>query len=109
MYGLIVIGDDLSSHIAAAIASSKGIKTALIAENGMAGSCVIGDLAFNTDTTPFAGLGENQNFSSLLKDMGILPETSLLNPAYQIILPEHRLDFFNNKGRSCQRTFPGIS
>ena len=35
MYGLIVIGDDLSSHIAAAVASGNGIKTALLSENGI--------------------------------------------------------------------------
>ena len=112
MYGLIVLGDDLSSHVAAASASSKGIKTALIAENGIAGSCIVGDLAFNTDITPFAGLGESQAFSSFLKELGILPKTSLLNPAYQIILPENRLDFFNDKEelvKEFSREFPDLA
>jgi len=109
MYDLIVIGDDLSSHIAAAVASSKGIKTALISENGIASSCVIGDLVFNTDMTPLSGLGENQIFFSLLKDLNISPDINLLNPSFQIILPENRLDLFNNKEalvKELAREFP---
>ena len=112
MYGLIVIGDDLSSHIAAAVASSRGIKTALIAENVIAGSCNIGDLVFNTDTTPIAGLGENQFFFSLLKELGVSPQINLLNPAYQIIIPENRLDFFNDKEslvKEFAREFPDLA
>jgi len=58
MYGLIVIGDDLSSHVAAAVACNNGIKTALIAEHGMGDHCFIGDLAFNIDCTPLSGFGE---------------------------------------------------
>jgi phytoene dehydrogenase-like protein len=112
MYGLIVIGDDLSSHVAAAVASSKGIKTALIAENGIGSVCVIGDLVFDTETTPLTGLGENQIFFSLLKELGISPEINLLNPAYQIILPENRIDFFNNKEQlviEMAREFPELA
>lgn len=112
MYDLIVIGDDLSSHIAAAVASSKGIKTALISENGLAGSCVIGDLVFDIDMTPFSGLRENQILFSLLKDLGISPEINLLNPSFQIILPENRLDFFNDKEaliKEFMREFPDLA
>jgi phytoene dehydrogenase-like protein len=112
MYGLIVIGDDLSSYIAAAAASSKGIKTALFTENGTGSVSLIGDLAFDADSTPLTGLGENQVCTSLLKDSGIHPETVLLNPAYQIILPEHRLDFFSNKEElvtELMREFPDLA
>ena len=103
MYGLIVIGDDLSSHVAAAVACSYGIKTALLSESGMGDVCFIGDLAFNGDHTPLTGFGENQIGLSLLTALGVSPENVLLNPAYQIILPENRIDFFNNEGRPCQR------
>jgi phytoene dehydrogenase-like protein len=109
MYDLIVIGDDLSSHIAAAVASSKGIKTALISENGIANSSVVGDLVFNTDMTPLSGLGENQIFFSLLKDLNISPDINILNPSFQVILPENRLDFFNDKEalvKELAREFP---
>lgn len=112
MYGLIVIGDDLSSYIAAAAASGKCIKTALLSENGMGSFSVIGDLAFNTDSTPLTGFGENQICSSILKDMNISLESHVLNPAYQVILPEHRIDFFNSKEelvRELSREFPDLT
>lgn len=112
MYGLIVIGDDLSSHVAAAVACNNGIKTALIAEHGMGDHCFIGDLAFNIDCTPLSGFGENQICSSLLADLGISLESSLLNPAYQVILPENRLDFFNDKEalvNEISREFPDLA
>jgi hypothetical protein len=112
MYGLIVIGDDLSSWIAAAAASSKGIKTALITENGNGCVSYIGDLAFETESTPLTGLGENQVCHSLLKNSGIHPDTSLMNPAFQVILPENRLDVFNGKDElvtELVREFPDLA
>ena len=112
MYGLIVIGDDLSAHVAAATASSQGIKTALIAEYGIAADSIIGNLAFNTDPTPFSGVGDHQIVSSLLYELGILPKINSLNPAYQVILPEKRIDFFNDKDdltRELIREFPELA
>jgi phytoene dehydrogenase-like protein len=112
MYGLIVIGDDLSSHVAAAVASSKGIKTALIAECGIGGVSFCGDLAFDTDPTPLTGFGENQICFSLLQDLDFLGEFNLLNPAYQIILPGNRIDFFNDKEelvKELAREFPELA
>ena len=112
MYGLIVIGDDLSSHVAAAVASQSGIKTALLAENGMKDICVTGDLAFNVDHTPLTGFGVNQICLLLLTELGISLKADLLNPAYQIILPEKRIDFFNDKGdliKEMTREFPELA
>ncbi|MCX5850209.1 MAG: hypothetical protein NTW65_12275 [Deltaproteobacteria bacterium] len=112
MYGLIVIGDDLSSHVAAAVASSYGIKTALLSECGQGEVCLIGDLVFNIDPTPMTGFGANQTCFSLLAQLDISSESVLLNPAYQIILPEHRIDFFNDKEALIEemtREFPEMS
>ncbi|MGP8152695.1 MAG: hypothetical protein ACLQBQ_00895 [Smithella sp.] len=112
MYGLIVIGDDLSSHVAAAVASSYGIKTALLAEGGTGDVCFIGDLSFNVDYIPLTGFGENQIGLSLLTELGISLEILLLNPAYQIILPENRIDFFNAKEdlvKEMTREFPQLA
>ncbi|MBN1366291.1 MAG: hypothetical protein JW976_15935 [Syntrophaceae bacterium] len=112
MYGLIVIGNDPSSYVAAAVASSKGIKTALIAENALESICIMGNLFFNTDTTPFVGLGEKQIVSLLLKDLNVSLESNLLNPVYQIILPENRLDFSKDKEAIIQehaREFPDLA
>jgi phytoene dehydrogenase-like protein len=116
MYGLIVIGDDLSSHVAAAVASRYGINTALLAESGIGEEiCFTGDFVFNIDPTPLTGFGENQTCLSLLAQLDIPPiemESCLLNPAYQIILPEHRLDFFNDKEsliKEMVREFPQLA
>lgn len=100
MHDLIVIGDDLSSHVAAAVAAGYGLDTALVAERGTGGLCLFGDFAFNIDPTPLSGFGADQTCLSLLAELDIEPierEGTLLNPAYQIILPEHRIDFFNEK------------
>jgi len=97
MYDLIVIGDDLSSHVAAAVATRYGLSTALIAENGLGDTAIIGDYVFNLDTMPITGIGSNQTILSLLAELDIEPierEGFLLNPAYQVILPKHRIDFF---------------
>ena len=100
MHDLIVIGDDLSSHVAAAVAASYGLNTVLVAERGTGGFHLFDDFAFNIDPTPLSGFGLNQTCLSLLAELDIPPierESRLLNPAYQIILPEHRIDFFNEK------------
>jgi len=99
MYDLIVIGDDLSSHVAAAAACQNGFNTLLIAENGLGGLKLIGDFVFNLDPTPITGLGPDQQGRTILKELGIEiteDESAPLNPACQIILPEHRIDFFNS-------------
>jgi phytoene dehydrogenase-like protein len=112
MYGLIVIGDDLSSHVAAAVACHRGVKTALLAESGMGDVCFIGDLAFNMDHTPSIGLDAHKNCLSLLAGLDIPVERTLLNPAYQIILPENRIDFFCDKDalvKELAREFPELA
>ena len=116
MYDLIVIGDDLSSHVAAAIASRHGINTAMLAESDIGEEVRLGDdFIFNIDPTPVTGLGTNQTLLSLLDDLDITPgeeESLLLNPAYQVILPKHRLDFFNDKEslvKEMVREFPELA
>ena len=112
MHDLIVVGDDLSSHVAAAFAADYGLDTALVAEHGTGGICLFGDFAFNIDPTPLSGFGVNQTCLSLLAELGVPPierEGRLLNPAYQIILPEHRIDFFNEQEalvNEMEREFP---
>jgi phytoene dehydrogenase-like protein len=116
IYDLIVIGDDLSSHVAAAVASCKGISTVLLSEIGIGEEiCLTDDLVFNVDPTPMTGFDADQAGTSLLAELDMPSferETLLLNPAYQIILPEHRLDFFNDKEslvNEMVREFPELA
>ena len=115
MYDLIVIGDDLSSYIAAAVASHWGLSTVHIAQNDSSVKNSIDAYAFNIDPTPLTGFGINQTGSSLFAELNIPfaeQDASLLNPAYQIILPEHRIDYFNDKDSlvgEIIREFPEMS
>lgn len=111
IYDLIVIGDDLSSHVAAGVASSNGIKTALLCETGMGASCLIGDVDFNIDPVPMTGFGSNQSLISFLEKLDISADIALEDPAYQIILPEHRIDCFSDKEalvKELSREFPEL-
>ncbi|MFO7568180.1 MAG: hypothetical protein R6W75_00145 [Smithellaceae bacterium] len=114
MYDLIVIGDDLSSHVAAACAASNGLSTLLISQSGLGGLQLQGDYVFNIDPTPLTGLAQNQSGLSVLDELDIaLPEmeSTSINPAYQIILPNHRIDFFNDLNRltaELAREFPEL-
>ena len=114
MYDLIVIGDDLSSHVAAAVAARYGFSTALIAESGLGDTFIIGDFVFNIDPTPITGLGTNQPLLSLLAELDIPPieqDSLSLNPAYQVVLPDHRVDFFSDKDsliKEMIREFPQL-
>jgi len=73
MYDLIVIGDDLSSHVAAATSARYGLSTALIAESGLGDTFIIDDFVFNLDPTPITGIGSNQTLLSLLAELDIEP------------------------------------
>ena len=114
MYDLIVIGDDLSSHVAAAVATRYGLSTALIAESGLGDTSIIGDYVFNLDPTPITGMGSNQTLLSLFAELDIEPierDGLLLNPAYQVILPKHRIDFFSDQESlvtEMSREFPQL-
>jgi phytoene dehydrogenase-like protein len=114
IYDVIVIGDDLSSHVAAAVAAGYGLSTALIAESGLGDTFINGDFVFNIDPTPITGMGTNQTLLALLAELDIEPierKGLLLNPAYQIILPDHRVDFFSDKEslvKEITREFPQL-
>lgn len=114
MYDLIVIGDDLSSHVAAACAGLHGLRTLLIAESGLGGLQLLDDFVFNIDPTPMTGLAPGQLGASVLAELGIAsPEThsTSINPAFQVILPEHRVDFCDNAGdliTELTREFPNL-
>lgn len=115
MHDVIVIGDDLSSHVAAAACANCGLNTALIAECGLGGLFLVDDYAFNIDPLPLSGFGYNQKCFLIFEELGIQDiqkEALLLNPAYQIILPEHRIDFFSEKEallNELSREFPDQS
>jgi hypothetical protein len=112
MYDLIVIGDDISSYITSAVASHYGLNTAHIAKHNIESTYSLSDYFLNLDPMPLTGFGLNQTGYSLFSELNIpltKQETFSLNPSYQVITPEHRIDFFSDKGLLVQdliREFP---
>lgn len=113
MFDVIVIGSDLSSLIAALLAARYGRKVLLVSECGLDDCLARSGYTFNIDPLPWSGFGTGQIFSKLLSELNIpLPETSRvspLNPALQVILPEHRIDFYIDRDalvRDLGREYP---
>ncbi len=99
MYDTVVIGNDLSSLVAAAIISHHGRKTVLLCEGDARHVYSDYGYTFNIDPMPLTGFGPGETCSRLLASLGIpVTECSglqLLNPGIQIILSDHRIDCFN--------------
>lgn len=113
MFDVIVIGSDLSSLIAALLAARYGRKVLLVSECGLDDRLSRSGYTFNIDPFPWSGFGMGQIFSKLLSELNIpLPESSRvspLNPALQVILPEHRIDFYIDRDalvRDLGREYP---
>jgi phytoene dehydrogenase-like protein len=99
MYDTVIIGNDLSSLVAAAIVSHHGRKTVLLSEGDARHVYSDYGYTFNIDPMPLTGFGPGETCSRLLANLGIpVTECSglqLLNPGLQIILSDHRIDCFN--------------
>jgi phytoene dehydrogenase-like protein len=98
MHDLIVIGDDISSYIAAAVAVKYGLDTVHIAQHKLEEMSIDG-IYFNADPSVITELGKGQTASALLKELKIDAEDTLYpqNDHYQVVLPDNRIDFFSNK------------
>lgn len=113
MYDTIVVGQDLSSLLAAILSARHGLKTALVRDGEPLECLRLGEFTFNIDPFPWSGFGETQALGLCLRDMNISsPLASMaapLNPALQIIHPRHRLELFLEKEELMQdvaREFP---
>lgn len=114
MYDTIVIGSDLSSLIAATMISHHGRKTVLLSEDDNQYIYTESGYTFHIDPLPLTGFGPEQTCSRLFSSLGTqfeeIPDPRLLNPCFQIILPDHRIDFFNDKEKlleEMEREFAG--
>jgi len=113
MYDTIVIGNDLSSLVAAVTSVRHERKTILISDGGVPDIYMTSGYNFNVTPVPLTGLGPDQIFSSFLSEIGISFENDinvhLLNPAIQIFLPNHRIELYNDINEfliELQREFP---
>ena len=114
MYDTIIMGRDLSSLIAALSTVQEGRKTVLVMEGDPEMAYREAGYAFPFDPRPLSGLADRQIFSRLIRDMlpagDDISPNGILNPAFQVILPGHRVDLFPNRERLINdliREFPG--
>jgi phytoene dehydrogenase-like protein len=113
MYDTIVIGQDISSLIAAIISARYGLKTALVRDGEHLDCFRMENYTFNIDPFPWSGFSDTQAFGRLLRELNcppsVLSRVAPLNPALQIVHPRHRLDLFMEKEellRDLIREFP---
>jgi phytoene dehydrogenase-like protein len=113
MYDTIIIGRDLSSLIAALAASSHGLKTLLVTEGNQETEHRDAGYAFPIDPTPLSGFGCAQTVLRLLGELHLslaeAPKMILMDPAFQVILPGHRVDLFHDQNQMINdmiREFP---
>ena len=113
MYDAIIIGRDLSSLIAAIAASSRGLKTLLISEGNQETEHRDAGYAFPIDPTPLSGFGGGQTVFRFLRELHLslseAPKMLLMDPAFQVILPGHRVDLFHDHNQMINemiREFP---
>jgi len=114
MYDTIVIGNDFSSLVAAITSVLYGRKTVLISNGDIPDIHLASGYTFNVDPMPIAGFGSDQTFPRFLAKHGITlandKNICLFNPALQIILPDHRIDLYNDIDEfvaDLEREFPG--
>jgi phytoene dehydrogenase-like protein len=101
MYDTLIIGRDLSSLIAALTSVRQGWKTVLILEGDPEMVYREGGYLFPFDPRPLSGLADQQTFSRFLREISIpssaVPQTSLMDPALQVILSGHRVNLFKDR------------
>jgi phytoene dehydrogenase-like protein len=100
MYDTVIIGRDLCSLIAALAASRRGLKTLLLAEGNQKMEYRDAGYTFPVDPIPLSGFGREQTVLRLLAELKLSPEEApkmlLMDPAFQVILPGHRIDLFHD-------------
>jgi phytoene dehydrogenase-like protein len=99
MYDTIIIGNDISSLVAALTTVCRGRKTAWIREGNIPDFYSESGYVFNIDPLPWSGFGHEQKFRQFLADLDIpVAEGTLfysLHPSLQIIFQKNRLDLFS--------------
>jgi phytoene dehydrogenase-like protein len=100
MYDTIIIGNDFSSLAAAITSVFHGKKTILISNGDLQDIRMECGYTFNVDPMPISGFGSDQIISRFLEEYGISfvndSNLHLLNPGFQIIMPDHRIDLLHD-------------
>lgn len=96
MYEIIVIGNDLSSLMAALRSSQSGKKTILLNDIDIPDYYTASGYTFDTDPLPWTGFESEGIFSKILSDLELSADTIPMTPLFQMIFPDHRYDILKN-------------
>jgi hypothetical protein len=97
MYDVVVIGNDISSQVAALAASCFGHKVVLIKDGGETTAQIHPGPFFSPDPLPLTGFQPGQTMAKLTEFLGLDPQDILFpssspEPLLQLIFPDKRLD-----------------
>jgi phytoene dehydrogenase-like protein len=113
MFDTIVIGNDISSLIAAVTTSMSGKRTVLLREGAVHSVYSTAGYTFNIDPFPWTGFGPNgvsRRFMTAV-DSASSEEDFMYSsePSLQFVCPEHRIDFTTREHTLAEfkREFPG--
>jgi phytoene dehydrogenase-like protein len=113
MYDTIIVGRDMSSLISALVSVRRGRKTALVIEGDSEMTYREAGYAFHFDQRPLSMPADRRIYSRLFGDNfpvdDLFPDEPM-DPAFQVILPDHRVDIFADRDRLIKelvREFPG--
>ncbi len=96
MYEIIVIGNDLSSLMAAVRSSQMGKKTILLTDIDIPDYYAASGYTFDIDPFPWTGFEPKGILTNILSDLELPVDTIPLNPAFKLIFPEHRFDILGD-------------
>ncbi len=113
MYDTLIIGRDLSSLTAALTSIQRGLDTVLILEGDAETAHREGGYFFPFDPRPLSGLADQEwvfrFFQNVFNSIDVEPLTTPMDPAFQVILPGHRVDLFSDREQLIEeliREFP---
>lgn len=113
-YDAVLIGTGLPTLLAGGLLAKRGFRVLLVPQNQPAPSYTIGDLSL--PRAPFTLTGaDSPAVHRVFSELALRPlmrrRLTGLNPAFQVVLPKHRLDFSQDPehmSREIEREFPAV-
>jgi len=119
-YDVIVIGSGIGGLTSASLLSKRGLKVLIVEQNSTAGglcnSILKKGYAFDIAASLFWGFGHGEVFHWLFSEFNILNDLleresviRKIEPALQVILPNHRINIYSERNRfyeELKREFP---
>jgi len=109
-YDVVVIGDELAGAVAGALLARRGFRVLMLSTAPVERE-PIGDGAFSAPRAPLALTGlESPALKRVVNELNLLQllrrRVTPNHPAFQLLLPDHRIDVGDEVGRELQRELP---